>query len=105
MSQWPFQHIRRESSWPMQGIVVSFAAAVLQCAPEDRTAAAAKMIERSFRIGARLAREFGMSPVAALRLAQQQIEREIPGASSALADARVEEFEQAKACAAKALER
>lgn len=102
--KWPFKRLRQNSSWPMQGIVVAFAAAVLQTAPEQRTAASAKMIERGFRIGARLALEFGMSPVDALRVAQRQIEREIPGAKSAIADARTEEYTAAVELAASALE-
>jgi len=93
-SKWPFKHLSQKSSWPMQGLVVQFAAAVIQTPSEARKEAAEKMVERCFRMGARLALEFGMSPVRALRVAQEQIEREIPGAKPAIADAKIAEHDK-----------
>lgn len=104
-TNWPFRHLRRESSWPMQGIVVAFAAAVLQTPAPERAAAGAKMLERSFRLGARLARELEADPVEMLRLAQRQLEREIPGAKEAIAEARAAELELANAAARAAVEK
>lgn len=89
--QWPFKKISQKSSWPMQGIVVNLAAAVLQAPKTHRVEAAEKMIERCFRMGARLALEFGVNPVKALKIAQRQIEREIPGAKAVLVDAKMDE--------------
>lgn len=75
-NQWPFKHINRHSSWPMQGLVVNFAAAVLQVPESQRKAAAHKMIERCVRMGARLAREFGMDAQTFVSVAAAQIARE-----------------------------
>lgn len=92
--QWPFKHLSQKSSWPMQGLVVNMAAAVLQAPKVHRIEAAEKMIERCFRMGARLALEFGMDPAKALKIAQTQIEREVPGAKAIIADAKISEYEQ-----------
>lgn len=58
--KWPFKHLKQDSTWPMQGLVVQMAATVLHTHPVQRKEAAAKTIERCVRMGARLALEFGM---------------------------------------------
>jgi hypothetical protein len=80
--QWPFKTIKKTSSWPMQPLVVQFAASVLHAPPEVRTEAAAKMIERCVRMGARLAVEFGMDSDAFTALAAEQIARETGAAGA-----------------------
>jgi len=86
--KWPFKTLKRTSSWPMQPIVVQLAAAVLHTPPEDRQKAAAKVIERCIRAGARLAVEFGMPAPLFVEVAKAQIVREAgPEAQAALAEA------------------
>lgn len=80
--QWPFKTIKRTSTWPMQPFVVQFAAAVLHAPPEDRTEAAAKMIERCVRMGARLAVEFGVDAETFVGVAAEQIARETGAAGA-----------------------
>lgn len=92
--QWPFKHLSQKSSWPMQGFVVNFAAAVLQAPKGEQKKVARKMVERCMRMGARLAREFEISPVKVLKIAQEQIEREIPGSKPAIAEAKLAEHEE-----------
>jgi hypothetical protein len=92
--KWPFKHLKKKSSWPMQGMVLNMAAAVLSAPAPARKQAAGKMIERCFRMGARLALEFGMDPAKAMQLAQKQIEREIPGANQAIADWKISEHDE-----------
>jgi len=74
--QWPFKHLKKNSSWPMQPFVVQFAAAVISAPPNERVKFAAKMIERCLRMGARLAVEFDMPPVLFVEIAKAQIIRE-----------------------------
>lgn len=102
---WPFRHLKQSSAWPLQGVVVALAGAILKAPPEIRSGFASKTLERAFRIGARLAREFEVDPVAALRIAQRQIEREIPGAADAIGHARAEEYLSAAAVASAAFEK
>lgn len=75
-AKWPFKHLKKNSTWPMQGLVVQFAAAVLQLPESHRQAAAHKMIERCVRMGARLAREFGVDAATFVDVAAAQIARE-----------------------------
>ena len=73
---WPFKTIKQQSSWPLQPLVVRFAAAVLRTPPEARIEAAVKMIERCVRMGARIAVEFGMDAEGFVSIAAEQIARE-----------------------------
>lgn len=89
--QWPFKTIRQDSTWPLQGMVVSMAAAVLDTPEDARKAALYKNAERLYRVVARVAGEFGASPVVLLDIARKQLEREIPGAKERIADALAED--------------
>jgi hypothetical protein len=60
MAGWPFKTLKQNSSWPLQGVVIALAAAVLQA--DTAPAAVAKTIERALRVGVRLANEFGVTP-------------------------------------------
>jgi len=75
--QWPFKRLKQHSSWPLQGLVVQFAATVIN-APEgaQRKAMAQNMIESCIRMGARLAVEFEMTADLFIEAAKAQIIRE-----------------------------
>lgn len=73
---WPFKHIKQQSSWPMQGLVITLAGEVLKAPSSKRQAAAMKIIERCVRMGARIAVEFGMPGDVFVALAKQQMIRE-----------------------------
>jgi hypothetical protein len=83
--EWPFKTISKESSWPFQGRLILLATEVLSAGKEDRQAAAAKTIERTLRMAARLAREFGFPACAFMHIAKEQLIRENPDAKAHLA--------------------
>ena len=86
--KWPFKTLKQTSTWPMQPIVIQLAAIVLHTPPQDRQKAAAKVIERCIRAGARLAVEFGMPAPLFVEVAKAQIVREGGAeAKAALAEA------------------
>ena len=92
MSGWPFKHLKQNSSWPMQGMVVQIAAQVITLPVSARKKAAAKMVERCIRMGARLAVEFDMPAPLFVEVAKAQIAREGGAeAKAALAEAFGEE--------------
>jgi hypothetical protein len=91
--EWPFKSLKQSSTWPMQPFVIQLAAAVLHTPPPMRKKAAAKVIERCVRMGARLAVEFDMPAVLFVEVAKAQIAREGgPEAKAALAEAFGEEI-------------
>jgi len=71
---WPFKTIKQESSWPLQPMLVSLAAAVIQSG--DVKPAAAKTIERVCRMAARLAVEFKAPPMFVMEVMAAQLVRE-----------------------------
>ena len=105
MSGWPFKHLKQNSSWPMQGMVVQIAAQVITLPVSARKKAAAKMVERCIRMGARLAVEFDMPAVLFVEVAKAQIAREGGAeAKAALAEAFGEEVVKALEGADEAME-
>jgi len=74
--EWPFKHLKQNSTWPLQQLVVRLALGVLASPEPLRIAAAGKTIERCVRMGARLAVEFGMPASGFVELARAQIVRE-----------------------------
>lgn len=88
MGPWPFKSLKQNSTWPLQGFVVQFAAAVLSVPKEERRKAAAKMIERCVRMGARLAVEFELPAPLFVEIAKSMIVKEGgPAAQVALSEA------------------
>lgn len=85
--EWPFKTIKKNSSWPLQPLVIQFAAAILAAPADVRKAFAAKTIERCIRMGARLAVEFGVPAPLFMDIAKAQILREDPTAKGLLAEA------------------
>lgn len=85
---WPFKTLKKTSSWPLQPLVLQFAATVLAVPPQHRKDVASKMIERAVRVGARLAVEFGMPAPVFVEVARAMIVKEGgPAAQKALASA------------------
>ena len=74
--KWPFKTLKQNSTWPMQSLTLQMAAMVLTVHPNERKAAAAKMIERCVRMGARLAVEFGMPGPLFVEVARAMIVKE-----------------------------
>ena len=101
-----FKRLNVKSDWPFQPYVLKHAAQLRaaeyqakgKASSEEISAAirkgAKKEAERFFRAGARFAHEFGLEPVSLLKTAQEQIEREIPGAKAKFAAAKVEALEE-----------
>ena len=86
-----------DSSWPMQPVLLQFAAQIRVAEKQgasdhDVKKAVLKQTERFLRMGARFAYEFNVNPVKLLDMAQQQIEREIPGAKKRIEEAKAKEF-------------
>lgn len=73
---WPFKTLKKDSTWPMQPMVLQMAGAILQLSPEQRPQGIAKMVERCIRMGARLAVEFGVPAPLFVEIAKAQIARE-----------------------------
>lgn len=81
---WPFKTIKAKSSWPFQPRLIALASEIMSVPKAARHDAAGKTIERTLRMAARLANEFGIEACVFMDIAQEQLLRECPGAKAHL---------------------
>lgn len=74
---WPFKKIKQQSGFAMHGLVVQTAKEVLKQKEPDRKKVAAKIVERFFRAGVRVAHEFGIGPQAMTNLLRDVVKDEM----------------------------
>jgi len=92
--EWPFKTIEQESSWPMHRLLCTMAAGIAAAPKELRVAMAQKTVERFFRLGAKLVREFNLNPATALAVCEATIVSECgPVALTLIATAKQDEYE------------
>lgn len=73
---WPFKTIKQHSDWPFQPFLIQLAGSIISMPPELRGKMTAKTIERTCRMVARLAVEFGVPPFWIMDTMAHQLVRE-----------------------------
>lgn len=75
-TNWPFKTIKQNSEWPLHPLLLGIAAGILKTPESERPAVARKQVERAFRLGIRLAKEFGVSGSTMYKIFKAQLVNE-----------------------------